>query len=145
MLHRRALIHRGLALCAGLASQRLQACEYPMDGFRLVHPWTRATGPEATQAALCMNFEDVTAADRLIEVDTAVASGAEMAGPGALPRVDYPLLPGQRGLLSEGGTHVRLTGLRHPLEVGRAYPMLLGFASGLRLRVDLSIDYPRFS
>lgn len=119
-LRRRALIPAGLALCALAFAPRARACEYFAPTLRVYHPWTRATGPEATHAVVCMTFDEVTDADRLVAVETPVAARAELGGIDERPVIDLPIPAGRETVLTEAGTHVRLVGLRHPLEVARA-------------------------
>jgi hypothetical protein len=145
-LHRRALLHAGLAAAAStLIARPASACEYFGANLRLTHPWTRATVPGASAAVVCMRFDEVTRDDRLIGVSTPVASAAELAGPGVGPALDLPIPQGQETLLEEAGTHVRLLGLKFPLEVGRSYPLQLHFAQGGVIQATLNVDYGRFS
>jgi hypothetical protein len=135
----------GLALGAGLALPRqARACELQAANFRLIHPWSRATLPGAEQAALCMTFEDVTADDRLIGVETPVAAGAEPAGgdaAAAAGALDLPIPAGRSTVWHDEGVHVRLTGLRLPLQVGRDYPLTLYFAESGAVLARLSVDF----
>jgi copper(I)-binding protein len=138
------MLHRGLA--AGLAAvlPAARACEFYTSTLRVTHPWTRATAPGASTAVVCMKFDEVTVADRLISVETPVATGAEMGGVGAGSAVDFLVPAGQTTFLDEGGTHVRLVGLKFPLEVGRSYPLRLGFEKGGEFNATLTVDYTRF-
>jgi copper(I)-binding protein len=94
-----------------------------------------------------MRFDQVEKDDRLIGVETMIASGAEMvrAGvDGAQKGVDFFIPKGQESELSETGTFLRLTGLRMPLDFGRVYPMRLHFETGGILNTDLSVEFARF-
>ncbi|MFA6262710.1 MAG: copper chaperone PCu(A)C [Bacteroidia bacterium] len=142
LLHRRHLLRSGLAAGASFVVPSARACEYFSPNLRIVHPWTRAT--EAGFAIVCMKFDDVTLADRLIAVHTPVAEGAEMGGPGAAPAVDFVIPQGQVSTLGEGGTHLRLIGLKHALEVARSYPMDLVFERGGTVAATLNVDYTGF-
>jgi len=143
-LNRRALLRASLALGAGFALPAARACEYFAPHLRITHPWTRASGPGETVAGVYMKIDDVTRADRLIGVDTPVAAGAEMAGTASGSAVDVPLPLGQETELSESGVFIRLTGLKHPLEIGRSYPLRLQFELGGVVNAKLNIDYTRF-
>lgn len=121
-----------------------RACEYFSPTLRVTHPWARASAPGARTAVVSMKFDDVLQDDRLIGVQTPVASGAEIAGPGAEPGVNLLIPNGRETLLSEGGLHLRLTGLQLPLEIGRSYPLKLTFERGGVVNATLSIDYARF-
>lgn len=133
-------------MAAGLAVvwPAARACEYFSPTLRVTHPWARASMPGATVASVSMTFDDVSQDDRLIGVQTPVASGAELAGPGAEPGLNLAIPSGRVTLLSEGGLHLRLTGLQLPLEVGRSYPLHLTFERGGVVNATLNIDYARF-
>lgn len=143
-LHRRRLLHGGLALAAAGWLAPARACEFYAPNFTLIHPWTRASRPDATSAVVGMSFQDVTADDRLIGVRTPVAEGAEMGGAGTLPALDFPIPAGRTTVLAEAGPHLRLTGLKLPLEMAREYPMTLIFAKAGAVRARLTVDYERF-
>jgi copper(I)-binding protein len=121
-----------------------RACEYFAPTLRVYHPWTRATGPQATHAVVCMTFDEVTDSDRLVAVETPVAARAELGGVGERSLIDLPIPAGRETVLTEAGTHVRLVGLRHSLEVGCAYPLKLVFEKGGEVRATLNVDYTRF-
>jgi copper(I)-binding protein len=142
---RRAVMRAGLAVgLSGAAAMNTQACEILVGGFRILHPWTRATEPGETSAPLCMTIDQVTEADRLVSVSTPVAEGAEMGGAAAGPVVDWPLPLGVESVFSEQGAHVRLVGLKLPLRVGRVYPLLLGFDKAGLVVATVSVDFGRF-
>lgn len=151
MIHlnrRRSVLQAGLAAGLSLTLPAARACEYFSPTLRVTHPWARASAPGASVARVSMKFDDVSQDDRLIGVHTPVASGAELAGPGAEPGAEHGLnlaIPsGRETLLSEGGLHLRLTGLQLPLEVGRSYPLKLVFERGGTVNATLNIDYARF-
>ena len=149
---RRGRLCMGAGFGVSIFVPAARACELITSTLRVTHPWTRATGPEATTAVLCMKFDEVQEADRLISVQSPVAAGAEMAGAGAEmagagagPTVDFVIPRGGETLLSESGTYVRLTGLKFPLLVGRSYPLTLGFEKAGNYIATLSVDYSRFT
>lgn len=144
--HRRVLLRAGLALGTSLIVPAARACEYVTSTLRITHPWTRATAPDATSAVVCMKFDEVTQADRLILVQSPIAEGAAMAGADALATgaVDFLIPEGRETHLDDTGIHVRLTGLRFGLEPGRSYPLRLGFEKGGVVQAILSVDYARF-
>lgn len=127
-----------MAALAGLAVRPAHACEFVTDTLRVTHPWSRATEPGAQSAVLGMRIDQVMQPDRLIEVRTPIASGAELAAAPGQP-LDLKILPGSELDFSETGVHLRLTGLKAPLFTGRDYPLVLVFERGLvdaRLIVD---------
>jgi len=144
-LSRRSALRTGLALAAAPWIQSASACEYYAPNFTLIHPWTRASRAGATTALVCMSFKDVTAGDRLLGVQTPVAAGAELAGPGVGPQLDLVIPEGPLLELTERGVHLRLTELQFPLEVARTYPMTLLFEQAGELRATLNVDYARFA
>jgi len=145
VIDRRALLRASVAIGVSLGIPSARACEFFSTHLRITHPWTRASAEDARSAVICMKFDEVTQADRLIGVETPVAAAAEMAGLGVGPALDFAIPAGQETLLSEEGTHVRLLDLKFPLEVGREYPLTLVFAGGGVIQTRLSVDYARFS
>ena len=90
-----------------------------------------------------MTFDEVALDDRLVGVETPVATHAEMAGTSAGPRIDVTIPAGAETVLSETGTFIRLLGLRHPLGVGRSYPLRLVFERGGVVDADIDVEYER--
>lgn len=74
-----------------------RACEFFSTHLRIFHPWTRATAEGDTFAVLCMSFDEVRASDRLIRVESPVATHAELSGAaaGARPRSGRRRWPGR--------------------------------------------------
>src|SRR5262245_53362972 len=101
--HRRAVLRVGLALCASLVIRPARACEYFTGTLRFTHPWTRASVPDATSAAVCMKFDEVSETDRLIGVETPVAAGAYLIREGENTGVNLLIPAGRETLLSEDG------------------------------------------
>lgn len=142
-IQRRAALRAGLAAGIALLVPAAQGCEFFTTHLRVYRPWTRATSDADTSAALCMTFDEVTLADRLIRVESPVAAGAEMGGAGAAPSVDLVIPTGRDTVLDEAGTFIRLVGLRHRLEVGRSYPLTLVFERAGVLQADIDVDFER--
>jgi copper(I)-binding protein len=141
LIHRRALLRAGFAASLPLLIPAARACEFFTTNLRIFHPWTRATADGDTVALLCMTFDDVTLTDRLIGVETPVARHAEMGGAGPHGAIDLPIPAGRETALSETGRFIRLTGLRHPLQIGRSYPLKLVFERGGAVAADIDVDY----
>jgi hypothetical protein len=144
MLRRRQFMRAGVACGVSALWPSAYACQTPLGILTLVHPWTRATSPDATTAAVCMGFEEVEAEDWLIGASSSVAESAEMGGEGARKDVRFRIAKGQSSALSEAGTYLKLVGLKFPLEVGRSFPLTLVFEKTGTVQASLSIDYPRF-
>lgn len=140
---RRSFLTAGLAVSTVLLVPAARACETFTSTLRILHPWTRATDAGDPFAIVCLTFDEVTSTDRLIGVRSPVATGAEMGGAKSGGPVDV-LIPAKREtVFSEEGVHVRLVGLKHPLGLGRAYPLTLIFEKGGSIGTELSVDYPR--
>lgn len=141
---RRRALHTGLALAASLALPTARACEFTTSTLRVTHPWTRATGDDATSTVLCMRFDEVSETDRLILVETPIATSAEMGGTLARPGVNFLIPQGAETYLDDSGTFVRLLGLTQPLQLGRSYPLRLGFEKGGVFNTTVSVNFGRF-
>ena len=142
ILDRRRLLRAAAGLAAIAALPAAYACEFDADTLTVTHPWTRATAADAPYAVVSMKFSRVMSADRLIGAITPVASGAELVGPDGPRALSFDLVPGTDPELAEGGLHLRLTGLRQPLELGRAYPLKLVFEHGGVVNAQLNVDFP---
>jgi periplasmic copper chaperone A len=129
-------------LLAGLASAT-QAHEYFAPNLTVHHPWTRASAPGERTAIVSMTIDEVTQSDRLIGASTPMAERTEMGGggePGAA--LSIPIPAGQTTELNEITLHLRLVGLKAPLEMAREYPLTLVFERAGTLPAKLLIDFP---
>jgi copper(I)-binding protein len=140
---RRAALQVGVAMGVSTLLPAAHACEFFTTNLRIYRPWTRATAEGDAFAVLCMTFDEVTLDDRLIAVESPVAKHAEMGGSSAGSRIDVPIPAGAETVLSESGTFIRLLGLRHPLGVGRSYPLRLVFERGGVVDADIDVEYER--
>jgi copper(I)-binding protein len=141
LIDRRSVLGAGLALGASLMAPAARACEFYAPNLTIVHPWTRASAANASSAMVCMKFIDVQAADRLIGALTPVAESAQLGGHGVNPLLNFAIPVGQTTVLTEGGTHLRLVGLKHPLQMGRTYPITLSFAKAGRIAATLTVEF----
>src|SRR5262245_3429057 len=132
-MDRRRALKAGLALWAVLLDPRARACEFFSYNRRHTYPWCSAGG-NATAAAIFMRFDEASETDRLIGVETPVAEGAQLIGELVVPA-------GGELVLSEQGPHVRLVELKHPLFVGRVYPLKLTFEKGGVVNANLNVDF----
>lgn len=144
LIGRRHVLHAGIAVSVSMVMPRANACEFFTPNLKIVHPWSRATGDDATSVAVCMTFDDVSASDSLIGAESPVCAAAEMGGVGAKPFVDFLIPEGQTTVMTETGTHLRLVGLQFALPAGREYPLTLIFKNAGPVSAKLSIDYKRF-
>ena len=143
LLHRRHLLLAASSAYLGLA-RPAQACEYFSSHLRIWHPWTRATRVDADTARLCMRFDEVQRADRLIGVQTPVAAGVRLVGPGApagAQDLSLAIRQGETLELTEDGLHLELLDLQQPLQVGRSYPLRLLFEFAEPVNATLNVDY----
>jgi copper(I)-binding protein len=105
--------------------------------------WIRQPPPGVDVAAVYLSLENVgTAAVKLIGVECPMASMAmmhetlESGGQSQMRALaSVSLAPGASMAFSPGGRHIMLHGLTHPLQVGERVPIVLLFASGIRLHV----------
>ena len=142
LIHRRRLLQTGLAVGVALLAPSARACEFFTTTLRVTHPWARATmAGRGRGAIVSMVFDEVSASDRLIGVSTPVAEAAELGGQGGTRALNFAIPQGRTSALSEAGVYLRLVGLRHSLELARAYPLTLVFEKGGTIEADLSIDY----
>ena len=139
ILARRSALRAALGLgAAAFLAPFARGHEFDALNLRINHPWCRATSAGATSAAIFMTFDQVSKPDRLVGVETSLASGAEMGGRRASAVIDFPIPAGADTVLGEDGTFIRLLGLKQPLELGRFYPLRLIFdQSGV---VDAAVD-----
>ena len=144
-ISRRAVLRGGLALGASTLLPAAHACEFFTTHLRVYRPWSRATAEGDAFAVLCMTFDEVTLSDRLIGVESPVASHAEMGGSNQGAKIDLLIPAGVDTVLNETGAFIRLMGLRHPLEVGRSYPLRLLFEKGGAVDADIDVDYERIA
>lgn len=143
-LPRRHMLLVASAAYFGL-SRQARACEFFSSHMRIWHPWTRATRVDADTARLFMRFDEVRQTDRLVGVDTPVARGARLAGPGAADGqagLDLLIPAGQDLTLDEAGLHIELLDLQQPLQIGRSFPLRLIFESAEPVNATLNVDLP---
>ncbi|MFG6485833.1 copper chaperone PCu(A)C [Roseateles sp. BYS78W] len=136
--------HLLIALGAVGIAPRARACDFFSSSMRIWHPWTRATRIDADTAKLCMRFDEVRQTDRLIGIETPVAGGARLAGPGAPEGAqDLSLLirEGQELTLTEDGLHIQLLDLQQPLQIGCTFPLRLVFEAAGTVEAALNVDY----
>jgi copper(I)-binding protein len=140
-MQRRCVLRAGLVAATWLAAPWAGAHEYYTRNCRVSHPWTRETAGGATTALVCMTIDEVIKADRLIRIESPVAAGAEMVDAAATAPLDIAVPSGKETILGETGRVVRLVGLRHPLELGRSYPLTLVFEDGGEIEATLDVAY----
>ena len=137
----RAPVLLALILCAlSLAPSSSAAAD---SNLVVAGAWIRQPPPGADVAAVYLSLENVgTAAVKLTGVECTLASMAmmhetvESGGQSQMRALtSVSLAPGASIAFSPGGRHIMLHGLTHPLQVGERVPIVLLFASGIRLHV----------
>lgn len=137
---RRAVLRTSLGCAFALALPQARACDFYSTRLHVYRPWARASGPGADFALLFMQFDEVIRSDRLIGIETPIATGAQMVRAGVASTLDLLIPAGRTTVLHETGTHLRLTGLTQPLLLGREYPLKLIFDSGV-VSADIDVDF----
>jgi copper(I)-binding protein len=142
-ISRRRWMQSGVALVASAMWPTARACEFFASTLRVTHPWTRVTPQDASFAIVNMKIDMVTQSDRLIGVETPVATGAYIVDAHAQTSagLSLPIPKGHETLLGEKAVQLRLTGLTQPLLMARTYPMRLIFEKGGVLEAELNVDY----
>ncbi len=140
--------HLLIALGAVGFANTARACEFYSSHLRIWHPWTRATRVDADTAQVFMRFDEVQRTDRLIGIETPVAAGARLAGPGVpadAQSLSLLIREGETLTLADGGLHIELLDLQQPLQIGRSFPMRLVFESAGTVNATLNVDYAGLS
>ena len=143
VVNRRGTLRAGFAGGLSLLLPGVHACEFWSTNLRIVLPWSRATIEGDAFAIGCMRFDEVEQDDRLIGAESPVARNVEMGGVGASHQLNFAIPAGRQTELSEAGTYLKLVGLRHPLGLGREYPLKLVFERGGMVDADIDVQYAR--
>lgn len=136
-----------LAAAILAAAPAAQAATYRLGQIEVAQPWSRPAAAGMTGAGYMTIANRGKAADTLTGVETASARKVEIhassmaGGVMKMRRLDSGLaIPaGQAVALAPGGTHLMLIGLTKPLKSGDKVPATLVFASGNRLKIELSV------
>jgi copper(I)-binding protein len=145
ILTRRRALQATLGLSGALVLPAARACQFDTTTLRITHPWTRESRPDDRVALMCMKFDQVLEDDRLIGVQSMVASGAEMGGERAGAPVDFRIPAGVETEMFEHGEHIRLLGLKMRLGNGLEFPLTLTFEKGGTVNAKLTVNYARFT
>jgi copper(I)-binding protein len=139
-------------VCAGFvsASSQAEAHEYEAGSVLIEHPMVNPTpaGRSATAGYMTLLNRGATP-DRLVsatsplaervEIHETYAAAGGMVGMRALPR-GVVIPPNDRAVLSPGGLHLMITGLREPLRQGDALPLTLHFERGGRVDILAAVE-----
>jgi len=132
-----------VTLLAGLlAAQAARAQTAPT----VEHAWARATVAAVKTGAAYLTITGHGAADVLLSAATPVADRAELheaISEGNVMRmrpVERLMVPVSASVvLTPGGTHVMLVGLKGPLTVGQHFPLTLVFQDAGKLEADVVV------
>jgi copper(I)-binding protein len=102
------------------------AHEYPVKGFKVIHPWCDEAPKGTAERVVSLRIVEVAAEDRLIAASTPVAESME------LRRVDaqaagVALRRGEDLSLDASTAHFVLRGVNTDLRFGQEYPLTLVF------------------
>ena len=142
---RRALL--ATALLDSLASSGYaQSTSANQSAIGVSSAWARASAGAVTTGTAYFTITDSGVADRLVGASTPVAGKAELHESrnenGVIQMRAVPALPLQTGkpvMLTPGGYHVMLMGLKQPLKVGDEFPLTLTFDKAPALTVHVNL------
>ena len=132
---------------ACVAGLLLASCEAqsPQPQLAIDDAWARATAPGQKSTAAYFTITNQGGEDRLVSVSTTVgeASLHSTSMNGGIMRmrpVERLQVPASSTLaLAPGATHVMITGLNQPLDVGQGIPLELGFERSGTRRVTATV------
>jgi periplasmic copper chaperone A len=117
------------------------------DGVTVHDAWARASAGAATTGAAYVSLMGADQPDGLVGASTPVAATAEVHETtndnGVMkmrPVATVPIPPHQRVMLSPGGYHIMMFGLKHPLVAGQSFPLTLTFAHTPPVTVDVKVQ-----
>ena len=139
----------GLALASALLiSTGLAAHDYKLGDIVVDHPWARASIGAAKAGAAYVMLQNLgSEPDRLIAAETGVAKRAELHthtmqdGVMKMRKLEaIEVAPGEPTLLSPGGLHIMLMGLKVPLVEGETFSLTLTFEKAGPIEIEVVID-----
>ncbi|WP_374469156.1 copper chaperone PCu(A)C [Phenylobacterium sp.] len=115
-------------------------------GLTVTQAWSRPAAAGTTGAGFFTLANSAKAADALVGAESPVARKVEVhrssmtGGVMRMSRQDrVPVAAGGRVIFAPGGYHLMLIGLSRPLNPGDRIPATLVFASGARVKVDMTV------
>jgi periplasmic copper chaperone A len=140
-----------MALCVtggAFADLPAAAHSYSKGDLHVRHPWTRATAAGDKFAVAYIEIRNSgRQPDRVVGVSTPAADRVELhstkrGGDSAKTRkvTSFEVPARWRLLLSPGGSHLALVGLRKPLVKGHRIPLSLRFERAGELKVELEVQ-----
>jgi copper(I)-binding protein len=121
---------------------------YLPDGMHIRHPWSRATPPGATVAAVYLLVRNRSArAERLLGASTPLAGRVELhegAKDGDVSRMRattaVTIPPNGKVEFGPSGKHLMLVELKRPLKEGERIPLVLRFERAGEVPVEVEIE-----
>lgn len=116
--------------------------EYYLLAFTLVHPWALPSEPGQNNAPVYFTVQDVLHRDRLLKASSPIAESIEFRKSmdnEEASLVELNIDPATAPLFGAAGLHLRLQGLRQPLQLYGAYPLMLSFEQSGRVLVQISV------
>ena len=112
------------------------------------HPWARPS--VSSNGAAYLTITEQGAADRLVSVSSPAAAMVQLhetVNEGGVmkmrPVEGLDLAPGKPVMLSPGGYHVMMMGLKAPLKLGASFPLTLTFAHAAPVTVTVKVEAPK--
>lgn len=117
------------------------------DGVSAVGAWARATASAAQTGAVYLTIIDKGANDKLISVETPVASSAKLHETvkngnvvGMRPVDALPVSSAGPTMLAPGGYHIMLMGLKKKLQKGTSFPITLTFEKAGKVETKVAVE-----
>ena len=119
---------------AAFAVADARAAEKVLD-VQVLEAYTSATSPKQTSAEVYARFVNVEAEDTLESARADVCIRVDLVGADGMrrPYADFNFKEDVETGFREGGPHLHLEGIRHPLSRGQSIPITLRFESGSEL------------
>lgn len=120
----------GAALAVALAmlapAMLSLAHEYPVKGFKVIHPWCDEAPKGTAELVVSLRIVEVATEDRLLAASTPVAESIVLRR-GTAPAAGVALRPGEELSLDASTAHFVLRGVNTDLHFGQEYPLTLVF------------------
>jgi copper(I)-binding protein len=124
---------------AVMASTGALAHSYRIGEVAIGHPWTRPTAGSETEVYLTL-LNRGAVADRLERVSADIAAAAAIVDAGGRRLGGIELLPNRPVALKTGRVHIRLSGLKQPLDRAVPFKLTLYFAWAGVVVVDVTVE-----
>jgi copper(I)-binding protein len=137
----------GAVIAAG--SLVAQAHEFKLGSITIGHPYARSTAAGQPNGGAFLSLANQGGDDKLVAVSADVAASVELHSMSMegdvmkMRQIDALALPaGKTVLLSPGGYHVMMLGLKAPLKQGDKFPLQLTFEKAGAVTVTVNVEGP---